>query len=222
MINHLKTKILIVEDDVIIADYIAEILQEEQFSNLKVVHDKASALQEMANFLPDIILMDINLEGINDGIELSKSKNNNAAVIFLTGQYDFALMNEALTTNPDAYLTKPIKHVDLLASINLAMHKKELQIFQFKDGYDTVNLEYDDIKYLMADGNYVNIYTTSKKYTIRQSLNTLVHQLPKDIFKQTHRSYLVNKNKVQRVTASSVFVSDLEIPLSRPNIKHFK
>lgn len=222
MTNYQTTKILIVEDDIIIAEYISEMLQEEQFPNIKIVHDKESALQQMSSYLPDIILMDINLSGLNDGIELSKSKNTNAIVIFITGQSDFALMNEALKTNPDAYLTKPIKKVDILASISLAIQKKQKQSFQFKDGYDTVNLEYDDIKYIVADGNYVNIYTISKKYTIRQSLNTLVHQLPKDIFKQTHRSYLVNKNKVQRITASSVFVNDLEIPLSRPNIKHFK
>ena len=222
MTSYQNTKILIVEDDVIIAEYIADLLQDEQFSNLKIVHDKNSALHEMASFLPDIILMDINLSGLNDGIELSKSKNTNATVIFITGQSDFALMNEALKTNPDAYLTKPIKKVDVLASISLVIQKKQKQSFQFKDGYDIVNLEYDAIKYIMADGNYSNIYTTSKKYTIRQSLSTIFKQLPLDIFKQTHRSYVVNKSKVLRITASSVFINDVEIPLSRTYIKGFK
>ncbi|HLV38007.1 response regulator transcription factor [Xanthomarina sp.] len=222
MNNQQLIKILIVEDEVIIAEYISELLQEEYFKNLKIANDKETALQEMHGFKPDIILMDINLNGKNTGIELSKAKNDNASVIFITGQYDFALMDEALKTNPDAYLTKPIKKVDLLASISLAIHKKQVQTFQFKDGYDIINLNYNEIKYISADGNYSNIHTKSKKYTIRQALNTISEQLPSDLFKQTHRSYLVNTNKVERVTSISVVINGVEIPLSRTFSKSFK
>ncbi|QRM87709.1 response regulator [Lacinutrix sp. WUR7] len=221
MTNIKNTKILIVEDDVFIAEYIAELLQEENFTKTKIAKNKEMALLEMENFSPNIILMDINLKGVNDGIALSNAKNKNAIIIFITGQHDFALMNEALKTNPDAYLTKPVKKVDLLASINLALQKKQVNMFQFKDGYDTVSLDYNDIKYIMADGNYVNIQTTSKKYTIRKSLNTIAEQLPVAIFKQTHRSYIVNSNKIQRVTANFVRISEIEIPLSRSFSKKF-
>jgi len=216
------SKILIVEDEVLIAEHIFEILEEAAFENLKIVHDKEAAQIEMSRFIPDIILMDINLNGKNSGIELSKNKNDNATVIFLTGQYDAALMNDALKTNPNAYLTKPLKKVDLLASINLAIHKKQTHIFQFKDGYDIVNLEYNTIKYIVADGNYVNIQTSSKKYTLRQSLNTIAKQLPPNMFIQTHRSYIVNKTKVRRVTSTSVTINGVEIPLSRTFSKFFK
>lgn len=222
MTNLQNTKVLIVEDDVIIAEYIAELLQDENFNNIKIANNKEIALIEMTDFFPDIILMDINLKGKNEGIELAKVKNKNATVIFITGQHDFRLMNEALKTKPDAYLTKPVKKVDLFASINLALQKKQVHVFQFKNGYDIVNLDYNDIKYMVADGNYVNIHTITKKYTVRQSLNTIAAQLPTDIFKQTHRSYLVNITKVQRITANAVFVNDVEIPLSRSNSKYFR
>lgn len=222
MTNTKTVKILIVEDEILIADFILEILQESNFKTIKIANDKEVALRLMDSFLPDIILMDINLNGKNTGIDLSKSKNKNAIVIFITGQYDFALMNEALKTNPDAYLTKPIKKVDVLASINLAIQKKQTQIFRFKDGYDTINLEYSDILYLNADGNYVHIFTTNKKYTIRQSLNTMLEQLPNNIFIKTHRSYLVNVSKLSRITTTSVFVNNIEIPLSRTFAKHLK
>ncbi|MGJ8593841.1 MAG: LytR/AlgR family response regulator transcription factor [Aquaticitalea sp.] len=222
MTNQQNIKILIVEDDIIIADFIEELLKESNFKKIRIANDKESAISEISEFLPDIILMDINLSGVNSGIELSKLKNKNANVIFVTGQYDFALMNEALKTNPDAYLTKPIKKVDLLASINLALHKKENNIFQFKDGYDEVNLNYSDILYFNADGNYSNIHTASKKYTIRQSLNTILDALTPDNFIQTHRSFIVNKQKVQRAATSYVIVNGVEIPLSRSYAKLFK
>ena len=216
------TKILIVEDEIIIAYYISEILQEEQFKLVKIANDAKTAISEMKTFLPDIILMDINLNGKNEGITLSKNKNDNATVIFITGQQDFALMSEAIRTKPYGYLTKPIKKVDLMAAIGLVIQKNQTQSFQFKDGYDTVNLDYDAINYIEADGNYVNIYIASKKYTIRQSLNTIAEQLPADIFVQSHRSFLVNKTKIQRITATTIFIRDIEIPLSRTFAKQLK
>ncbi|MEP5253668.1 LytR/AlgR family response regulator transcription factor [Winogradskyella rapida] len=215
-------KILIVEDEVLIAEHISEILAEEGYTHVKITHDKEMAQIEMSLFLPHIILMDINLEGENSGIELSKRKNKEAMVIFLTGQSDVALMTKALKTNPHAYLTKPIKQVDLLASINLALIKKQVQTLQVKDGHDTLNIPYDVINYVVADGNYIDIHTETDKYTIRQSLNTIAEKLPSELFVKTHRSYLVNRNKVGRVTASSVCINNFEIPLSRTYASHFK
>ena len=222
MHNVKNTKILIVEDEVLIAEHIFEILEEESFTNLILVHDKEAAKVEMSRFLPDIILMDINLDGENSGIELSKIKNDNATLIFLTGQYDASLMNKALKTNPDAYLTKPIKRLDVLASINLAFIKKQASTLQIKDGHDTVNLQFDDIVYIVADGNYIDIHTETKKYTTRQSLNTLAEQLSSDTFIKTHRSYIVNRTKVERISSTSVFINNLEIPLSRTYAFNFR
>ena len=222
MHNPKNTKILIIEDDVIIAEYISEILQEEQFKNIEIANDANTAISEMKTFVPEIILMDINLNGKNEGITLSKNKNDNAAVIFITGQQDFALMNEAIKTKPYSYLTKPIKKVDLMASIGIIIQKNEDQSFQFKDGYDTVNLKYSDIRYFVADGNYSSIYTISKKYSIRQSLSTIADQLPLHTFARAHRSYLVNRNKVERITTNALEINNVEIPLSRTYSKQFK
>ncbi|TYB69430.1 response regulator transcription factor [Bizionia gelidisalsuginis] len=222
MIKESASKILIVEDEIIIAEYIADLLEEEHFTKIRIANNKEIAVQEMTAFLPDIILMDINLKGVNSGIELSKAKNDSAVVIFITGQHDVTSMNEALQTNPDAYLTKPLKKVDVLASIRLAIYKRKMQTFQFKDGYDTVNLKHSDIRYFVADGNYVTIQTTSRKYIVRQSLIALEEKLSSDLFIKSHRSYIVNKSKVERVTSNSVVVNGLEIPLSRTYAKYFK
>ena len=222
MHNPKNTKILIIEDDVIIAEYISEILQEEQFENIEIANDANTAISEMKTFVPEIILMDINLSGKNEGITLSQNKNDNAAVIFITGQQDFALMSEAIKTKPYGYLTKPIKKVDLMASIGIVIQKNENQNFQFKDGYDTVNVKYSDIRYFVADGNYSSIYTISKKYSIRQSLSTIAEQLPLHTFARAHRSFLVNKNKVERITTNTLEINNVEIPLSRTYAKQFK
>lgn len=117
-------KILIVEDQIIIADHILELLEEENFRFIKIANNEKMALKEMASFLPDVILMDINLNGINSGILLAEKRNTNASVIFITGQSGFLLKSKALKTNPVAYLTKPIKKGDILSSIRLVIKNR--------------------------------------------------------------------------------------------------
>ncbi len=215
-------KILIIEDEVLIASYIKKILLAADFTTIKMAHDPEQAQIEMDTFLPDIILMDINLSGINAGIELAKSKNKNASVIYITGQNDYRLMNLALQTNPDSYLSKPIKKVDLLAAINLAIIKNRTKYMVIKDGYNNIQLKTDDIIYLKSDDNYCDIFTVSNKYVVRQSLQTILNMLPSEIFKQSHRSFVVNKSKIQKISSTTIFINEIEIPLSRSFSKQFR
>lgn len=208
-------KILIVEDEIIIADYIYNILTKEGYSNVKMAHKQISALAIMKEFQPEIILLDINLNGINSGIDLAKNETQNAKVIFLTGQYDESLMTQALATNPESYLTKPIKREDLVAAVKLVMMKSQSKKVTIKDGYDLVHLHYDNILFIKSDNNYIDIQTTSKKYTIRQSLEKFTESFLNDDFIRVHRSYVINKNKIQKETHKSIFIGEIEIPLSK-------
>tara|TARA_R110002012_G_scaffold97936_2_gene234975 strand:- start:91 stop:750 length:660 start_codon:yes stop_codon:yes gene_type:complete len=217
-----NTKILIVEDEVLIADYIYELLNDEGFNDMQLAHDETEATIAMKNFNPEIILMDINLNGVNSGIGLAKAKNKDANVIFLTSQYDYDLMSKALATNPDTYLTKPIKKHDLVAAVNLAALKKESQSFIFKNGHDEISLNYSEILYFKAEGNYVDIFTSDKKFSIRQSLNQLIEQFPETAnFLRAHKSYLVNGNLITKKTTHAIYIEELEIPLGRTYSKQF-
>lgn len=209
-------KILIVEDEVIIAEYIFDLLSELGFDAIEMVHENNDALKMMELFKPEIILMDINLNGFNSGIDLAKEKNKEANVIFLTSQYDYELMNKALATNPDSYLTKPIKKHDLSAAINLVILKKESHAFSFKNGHELVTLNYSEIQYFKSDGNYIDIHTKENKYSIRQTLGNLINQIPEAAnFIRVHKSYVVNKNLISKKTVNSVFLDNTEIPLGR-------
>ncbi|NHN28102.1 response regulator transcription factor [Flavobacterium jejuense] len=211
----LNTKILIVEDEVLIADYIAELLEEEKFTTIKMAHDEEVATFLMETFIPEIILMDINLNGKNSGIELAKSKKGNTKVIFLTGQYDYKLMNDALQTNPDSYLTKPIKKQDLIAAVNLAIIKLQTNFIIIKDGYNDVKINLDDILFVKSDGNYIDLQLINKKYAIRKSLDAFLEDIQSKDFIKIHRSYIINRTKISKKNSTSVFINEIEIPLSR-------
>jgi two-component system, LytTR family, response regulator LytT len=208
-------KILIVEDEIMIADYIFNILNKEGFTTVKMAHKQNTALELITTFQPEIILMDINLNGENSGIELAKTVNNNATVIFLTGQNDEGLMSQALATNPESYLTKPIKNQDLLAAIKLAILKKQSNILSIKDGYSIINLSFDDILFIKSDNNYIDVQTYTKTYSIRQSLEGFLEEVANSNFIRVHRSYVVNKTKIQKKTIKSVFINNLEITISK-------
>ena len=211
----LNTKILIVEDEILIADFIADFLNKKGFSNIKMVHKPEVAVKFFQSFEPEIVLMDINLNGENAGIELAKNTNKDAAVIFLTGQNDEFLMNKALATNPETYLTKPIKEDDLMAAIKLVLLKKQLNSISIKDGYDFIKINHDAILFIKSDNNYIDIHTTSKKYSIRQSLEGFLEEISNSNFIRVHRSYIVNSSKIQKKTKSSLFVENHEIPFSK-------
>ena len=208
-------KILIVEDEVIIAEYILDLLSDASFSTVKMAHTKEEAILLMDAFQPEVILMDINLNGVNSGIELAKLKNKTSSLIFLTGQYDYDLMSKALETNPESYLTKPIKQNDLIAAIQLAVLKSQMQTITIKDGVNTVKIKLDTILYVKSDSNYIDIHASNKTYSIRMSLDSFLNEVNVSNFIRVHRSYIINKSKVTKVSSSTVFIGAEEIPISR-------
>ncbi|MEC4005946.1 DNA-binding response regulator [Flavobacterium sp. SUN052] len=211
-------KILIVEDEVLIAEYIKELLQDYNFNEVEMTHTNEDAIDAMNQFNPDVILMDINLNGINSGIELSSQKNKNGSIIFLTGQYDAVLMSKAIETNPQSYLTKPIKQNDLFAAIQLAILKTQVKSITIQDGYESIKLMLDTILYIKSDSNYIDIYTTTKKYSIRMSLDTFLNESKDPNFIRVHKSYIINKSKITKINTTTAFIDLEEIPISR-NLK---
>lgn len=211
----LETKILIVEDEVLIADYLMELLQEEGFTNIRMAHDREGALDAMETFIPDIILMDINLHGKNSGIELVQFKYEHTKVLFLTGQSDVGLMTKALETNPDGYLTKPIKKNDLLAAVKLLIFKQQLRCITVKHGYNTIKINLDEVLFVKSENNYIDIQLAHKKYSIRQSLEGFIKENNIEQLVRIHRSYIVNISKITQKKTHTIMINDFEIPCSR-------
>jgi two-component system response regulator LytT len=215
-----KVKILIVDDEVLIAEYIKDVLLSLNFKLLNLAHTKEEAFHEIKLFKPDLVLLDIRMENELDGIEIAQEINSNFKIpfIFITAHSDKEIIEKALNTMLSGYITKPIKKMDVFAAINLAIKKAEVvdeQFLNFKDGYDTIKLSFNDILYTESDGNYINVITLQKKYAIRNSLEWFISNMPKNGFEKVQRSYVVNLKKVHKATSKSLFINDIEIPISR-------
>ncbi|MCE3280969.1 MAG: hypothetical protein K0S44_3160 [Bacteroidetes bacterium] len=113
-------KILIVEDEYIIALVQVKFLQKKGFEVVTVGSGKA-AINAVKDFSPDLIVMDIRIEGDMDGIEtmIEIEKFASIPVVYCTGNSEEAIIDRARKTNMKGFLVKPINNTELEEIINL-------------------------------------------------------------------------------------------------------
>lgn len=121
----MKTKILIVEDEILVALDIESLLNKMNFNVVGIATNYDEAILSVKESTPDIILMDIHLENSKDGIEATRAiqKIQNIPIIYLTAYHDEKTVNRAIETNPVSYLLKPFKIEELKSTIMLALFK---------------------------------------------------------------------------------------------------
>lgn len=120
-----QPKILIAEDELIVAENIARHLKQQGYKVIAIVDSGEAAIDEAAKGQPDLILMDIMLQGEVDGVAATTAINTqlNLPVIYMTAYADDATLERAKLTNPYGYLVKPFKPDDLKICIEIALQK---------------------------------------------------------------------------------------------------
>ncbi|MCH2156155.1 MAG: response regulator [Opitutales bacterium] len=121
-------KILLVEDDVMSSQYYKKMLGSRGYTVLPPASNGLEALKAAREIRPDLVIMDINIEGEIDGIETaSRLKSEfNVPIIYATGSSEEEIITRAKST-ADAYLLKPFTRRDLLITIDVALAKKEVE-----------------------------------------------------------------------------------------------
>ncbi len=116
-------QVLVVEDEPLIAEDIRETLDNIDFSVSAVVYDSESALTELANNTPDIALLDVNLDGEMDGIQIAELINEKYHIpfVFLTSYADRDTVDRAKRTRPMGYIVKPFDENDLFTTLEIAL-----------------------------------------------------------------------------------------------------
>lgn len=116
-------KILIVEDETLVAMEIASALKKEGYTVTDTVESAKQALNSIKENEPHLILMDININGDINGIETARSIKTlyDIPIIFLTAYNDKETIDKAIQTAPIAYLIKPFKRQELYASVSLGL-----------------------------------------------------------------------------------------------------
>ncbi len=120
-----KVKILIVEDELILAMDLEMRLQSKNFNSIKIVTNGEQAIKSAKSFQPNVILMDIMLPGVMNGIDAAKQilTFNHIPIIYITGNDHLKENAKLLATNPIAILGKPLSDWELFESIEKALKK---------------------------------------------------------------------------------------------------
>ncbi|XDD52144.1 response regulator [Leptospira sp. WS92.C1] len=122
-------KILIVEDETLVAQDIKYRLIKMGYSTLYVSSNGEDAIQQAKKFQPDLILMDIILAQGMDGVEAVKQIREflNTPIIYLTASSDTDTLTRAKETSPSGFILKPFQTRELQIAIELTLHKNETE-----------------------------------------------------------------------------------------------
>lgn len=223
-----KVKILVVEDEVLIADNICDTLEDLGYNALEPAINFTEAIETIEREHPDLAILDIQLSGQKTGIDLAKEIKDNYKFpfIFLTSNADKITLDEAKKVNPSAYLVKPFSKEELLTTIEVALYNfaeenkvresvevKDALFLKEKGVFTKIN--FDDIYYIKSDHVYLEIFmVNNKKSVVRGSLNGMVLKLT-DSFMRVHRGYIINLQHLQQIEKSSLIVNNEAIPIGK-------
>lgn len=121
----MSQKILIVEDEPIIAEDLAVIVQKEGYQVVGIANDGITAMDMLHSQQPDIVLLDIALDSKLSGFDVAKVINDKYQIpfIFITSFSDKHTLEKAKDVYPHGYIVKPFKKRDILANIEIALHR---------------------------------------------------------------------------------------------------
>ncbi|WP_299188838.1 LytTR family DNA-binding domain-containing protein [uncultured Aquimarina sp.] len=222
--------IYIVEDDIFHLEDIKITLEELGYFCVGSSGDPFEAQVQIGELKPDAVILDIHLNGRESGIALGYKIKTlyEIPVFFATSDNDKDVMSKAATINPAAYLTKPINKDDLQAALILAQKQEinsenngtnEPENIFVKSGNKLIKVNLNSILFAHTDSkNYCSIVTTDhKKLSVRYSILKLSKKLQSLEFVQTHRSYIINWNKIDSLHEydQTIEIQGHHIPIGR-------
>lgn len=237
---------IIVEDEYLAREELSYFIQ--KYSQLEVLHhfeDGLDAFKYLQSAQVDVVFLDINIPSI-DGVMLAKNLHqmqNPPQIIFTTAYKEHAA--EAYEIEAFDYLLKPlneqrvIRTLEKLSAQLTPTHVEEVKSEPTQDhlalnhGANIRIIDKNDILYAHAQEKLTYVYAMAENQVIEliahYSISELCTKLPESQFYRSHRSYCVNLSKISQIKPglNSTYLlnltgSDVEVPVSRANIKAFR
>lgn len=220
-----KINCLIVDDEPIAREGLREYVTEIDFLHLAGVcrsADEAASL--MKNQRIDLLFLDIEMPGLS-GIQFLKTMDTLPAVILTTAYTEYAI--DGFELDVIDYLLKPVsfprfsravqKAADFLQASagNTGLANPVSNYFFIKVNSRFEKIFFEEVLYIEALQNYVSVHLADKKMLSYIPISSLEKQLPASQFMRVHKSYLVSLSKIRSMQGNSVFLGNIEIPVSR-------
>lgn len=220
----MKLNCLLIDDEPLARQGLKEYIADVDFLQLAGEYDSPlKATEQLGSGTVHLLFLDIQMPKIT-GLQFLKSLHRPPPVIFTTAYPQHAL--EGFELNALDYLVKPVSFERFLKAALKAKEYYDLReksaaaepeadhLFVKVDGR-LVKIRYDDILFVEAVQNYVNIHTRDKKYLTYLTFHSLEEHLPGRLFVKTHKSYLVALSKIESIEGACLRLGHHAIPISR-------
>jgi len=218
----MSIRCMIIEDEPLAQNVLKKYIGEVSSLDLVAVCSNALEAQEaIQSKTIHLLFLDINLPKLS-GINFLKTLPAPPLVIFTTAYPEFAV--EGFELDAIDYLVKPFSFERFLKAINKALHKingkaassddKPADDFIFlKADKKVYKIDFDNILYAEATGDYVKVFTLEGQYTANITLKKLLEELPANLFIRVHKSYLISANKIKFFEGNYIKVGQTDIPI---------
>jgi len=217
-------KCIIVDDEPlaieIVESYVSRV---EQLELAGTFRNAIAAFTFLQQNPVELIFLDIQMPKLS-GIDFLKSLKSPPRVIFTTAFRDYAL--DGFELEVVDYLLKPISFERFLKAVAKVMHVTqtpnakiqepagENYVF-FKVDKKMVKTKMNDILYIESIKDYVKVRTTEKEIITQQKISYLEESLPKDQFLRIHRSFIINRERIDAYSATDVEIGKHHVPIGR-------
>ncbi|MBG49648.1 MAG: DNA-binding response regulator [Pseudozobellia sp.] len=179
------------------------------------IHAKKESIDQIA----DIVFLDIEMPLIN-AFDLIDTFQGKPEIILLCDKADYAA--KAFDYHITDYLLKPVSYDRFRKAVNRAKENLKLRAdaeekahFFIKSNLRKVKINYCDIKWIEALGDYIKLVTQKSNHVVLSSMKAFEKELPAEHFIRIHKSYIININRVQNLNHAVVEVEGHQMPISR-------
>jgi len=207
---------LIIDDDKLSRKLLEKFVEKTEL--LDQYHSFPGAI-EAINFIRrgeehiDLIFLDIEMPDMN-GVEFMQSIGDQPIqIIVVSSKEKYAL--DAIEYDVTDYLLKPVTYVRFLKAVEKALAKLREEMlpasnskndFFIRNNSNLKRLRYEEVIWIEALENYIVVYTWDEKYTIHFTMKAVMDQLPPDLFFRIHRSFIVNRSKIELIKTNFIEV----------------
>ncbi|MFD2035250.1 LytR/AlgR family response regulator transcription factor [Belliella marina] len=226
-----RNKILLIEDNVILAETIKELLVISGFDNIKVLPNGINIEEEIESFEPDLFLMDIKLQNEKDGIMVATRIREITAtpIIFISSFNDKATIERVKDVNPEAFIVKPFSKETLIITIEIILNnhyvkstvnqepenKIDNEILYIRDRGWLKKIKVFEIDFIKTEGSYTRVITKDKEFTLRSPIKDIISNLPCGVFLRVHKSFIINLKNIDAINSKELIIGNHNIPIGK-------
>jgi len=217
----MKLNCIIIDDEPVARKILQDYAEDVDFLSVAgVAENPVKASELLTQHSIDLMFLDINMPRIN-GLEFLRNTANTPMTIIASAYAEYAL--DGFDLNVVDYLVKPFSFERFFRACNKARDLFLLRAQNNDDGADHFFVKheskiekvlYDQLLYVESMSNYVILHTTARKMIVYLTLKGIEKDLPADRFLRVHKSFIVNKQKIESIEGHTLHIQGHQIPIS--------